>query len=82
MEKHREHLEELVEERTAALEEKTAKIERLNKLFVDRELRMKELKERIKELEKKLEVRSWEFGVRRKKDSSCKLQAKNLRLET
>jgi len=35
-------------------------------------LRMKELKERIKELEKKLEVRSWEFGVRRKKDSSCK----------
>jgi len=45
-------------------------------------LRMKELKERIKELEKKLEVRSWEFGVRRKKDSSCKLQAKNLRLET
>ena len=52
MEKHREHLEELVEERTAALEEKTAKIERLNKLFVGRELRMKELKEGIKELEK------------------------------
>jgi uncharacterized membrane protein (DUF106 family) len=35
-------------------------LQRLNKLFVDRELRMKELKERIKELEKKLGVGSSE----------------------
>ena len=40
-----------MKERTAEIEEKTAKLERLNKLFVGRELRMKELKERIKELE-------------------------------
>jgi PAS domain S-box-containing protein len=47
-------LEEKVKERTAELEEKTAKLERLNRLFVGRELRMKELKERIKELEKEV----------------------------
>jgi PAS domain S-box-containing protein len=51
LEKHRHHLEELVKERTAALEVKTVKLERLNKLFVGRELRMKELKEKIKDLE-------------------------------
>lgn len=49
LERHRHHLEELVEERTAALEDKTAKLERLNKLFIGRELRIKELKERIRE---------------------------------
>ena len=47
------NLEERVKERTTELEEKTAKLERLNKLFVGRELRMKELKERIKELEER-----------------------------
>ena len=46
-------LEDRVKERTAELEEKIAEIERMNRLFVGRELRMKELKERIKELEKK-----------------------------
>jgi PAS domain S-box-containing protein len=45
LQKYREHLEELVKERTAELE-------RLNKVFVGRELRMKELKNRIAELEK------------------------------
>jgi two-component system sensor histidine kinase EvgS len=45
-------LEELVKERTAELENKAAKLERRNRLFVGRELRMKELKEKIKGLEK------------------------------
>lgn len=44
-------LEERVRERTAELEAKIAEIERMNKLFVGRELRMAELKEKIKELE-------------------------------
>jgi GAF domain-containing protein len=49
-------LEDRVKERTTELEKKIAEIERLNRLFVGRELRMKELKERIGELEKKLGV--------------------------
>jgi response regulator RpfG family c-di-GMP phosphodiesterase len=49
-------LEQRVKERTAELEAKIAEVERLNRLFVDRELRMKELKEQIKELEKKCGV--------------------------
>jgi len=44
-------LEKRVKERTAELETKIAEIERMNKLFVGRELRMIELKEKIKELE-------------------------------
>ena len=69
LEKHREHLEDMVKERTAdlrnsqyslknmvgELEEKTRKLERFNKLFVDREFRIKELKEKIKALEKHME---------------------------
>ncbi len=47
-------LEDRVKERTAELEEKIAEIERMNRLFVGRELRMKELKEIIKELEKRV----------------------------
>lgn len=46
-------LEERVRQRTIELEEKIAEIEKMNKLFVGRELRMIELKERIKELERK-----------------------------
>jgi PAS domain S-box-containing protein len=38
-------------ERTAELEQKNVELETINKLFVGRELRMVELKERIKELE-------------------------------
>ncbi len=49
---YRGRLEELVRERTAELEAKTAELERMNKLFVGRELRMMELKERIRQLEK------------------------------
>lgn len=44
-------LEQRVKERTKELEDKIAEIERMNKLFVGRELRMVELKERIKDLE-------------------------------
>ena len=51
--KHREHLEELVKERTAELEEKNKKLEKFNDLFVNREFRIKELKDKVKELEKK-----------------------------
>lgn len=40
-----------VQERTTELEKKYAELERINRLFVGRELRMIELKERIRELE-------------------------------
>ena len=53
--KHREHLEELVKERTAQLNQKNVELERLNKVFVGRELRMIELKKQIVTLEKELE---------------------------
>jgi nitrate/nitrite-specific signal transduction histidine kinase len=46
-----EELEQSVTERTAELSAKTAELERINKVFVDRELRMRELKVRIAELE-------------------------------
>lgn len=56
--RYREHLEKLVEKRTKELEkinkklqEKNADLERFNDLFVDREFRIKELKEKIKVLE-------------------------------
>ncbi len=52
--KYREHLEELVQERTKELEEKNEKLAQFNKLFVDREFRIKELKDKVKELEKKV----------------------------
>jgi hypothetical protein len=46
-----EELEERVKDRTAELEEKNRELERLNRIFIGRELRMIELKERIRELE-------------------------------
>lgn len=49
--KHKENLEEIVQERTKNLEEKNKELERFNDLFVDREFRIKELKEQIKEFE-------------------------------
>jgi PAS domain S-box-containing protein len=48
-----EELEHRVAQRTAELTAKTVELERINKVFVDRELRMRELKARIAELEKK-----------------------------
>jgi PAS domain S-box-containing protein len=47
-----EELEERVKERTAEIEKKNRDLKRMNKLFVGRELRMVELKEKIRELEK------------------------------
>ena len=52
--KYREHLEELVKERTAELEESNAQLERMNNLFVGREFRIKELKTQIEHLKKEL----------------------------
>lgn len=46
-----EELEQRVTERTAELQNKNAELERLNRIFVGRELRMVELKARIRELE-------------------------------
>ena len=51
--KHREHLEELVQERTKELDEKNKELKHFNSVFVDREFRIKELKDRVKELEGK-----------------------------
>lgn len=50
--KHKEDLEGLVKERTRELEEKNRDLDDLNKLFVGRELRIVELKEKLKKLEK------------------------------
>jgi PAS domain S-box-containing protein len=47
---HREHLEDLVKERTAELETKTQELETFNKAMVNRELRIIELKEEINRL--------------------------------
>ncbi|MBI9041532.1 PocR ligand-binding domain-containing protein [Lutibacter sp.] len=41
---YQEHLEEIIKERTSELEEKNKKLDKLNKVFVGRELRMAELK--------------------------------------
>ena len=46
-----EELEERVRERTAELHEKNAELARMNRIFVGRELRMVELKEKIRDLE-------------------------------
>lgn len=49
-------LEKRVAERTAELTAKTSELERINKVFVDRELRIRELKAKIAEMEKKENV--------------------------
>lgn len=50
--KHREHLEVMVKERTKDLEDKNKELERFNELFVDREFRIKELRDEIEKLSK------------------------------
>lgn len=52
--KTNDELEAKVEERTKKLKEETETLERINKLFIGRELKMKELKEEIKELKSKM----------------------------
>ncbi|MCD4793671.1 MAG: PAS domain S-box protein [Bacteroidales bacterium] len=54
LKKHRDHLEELVKERTKELEKKNKDLEEFNELFIDREFRIKELRDKVKELEAKL----------------------------
>ncbi len=56
IEKLNEELEQKVIKRTEDLEHKISEIERMNKLFIDRELRMKELKEKIRVLEQKKNI--------------------------
>ena len=51
--KHRDHLKELVKKRTKELEEKNKELERFNNLFAGREFRIKELRDKVKKLEKK-----------------------------
>ncbi|MCK4663266.1 MAG: PAS domain S-box protein [Bacteroidales bacterium] len=53
LKKHRENLEELVNERTKELNDNIKELERLNKLFIDREFRIKELRDEIKKLKNK-----------------------------
>ena len=53
--RHRHSLEKLVEERTLELEEKIAELEHMNDVFVGREFRVKELRDRVNELELKVE---------------------------
>ena len=55
LQKTHDELEANVEERTKNLKEKTEKLQRMNTLFVNRELRMKELKEEINELKSKIQ---------------------------
>ncbi len=53
LKKYSNHLEELVKERTKVLEKKTAELEHFYELTVGREFRIKELRDKVKELEKK-----------------------------
>jgi len=55
LEEHRDHLEKLVQERTTELEEKVAELEHMNDVFVGREFRVKELRDRVEELESKVD---------------------------
>lgn len=52
--KNSEHLEKIVAERTAELEEKNNELERFNNLFVGREFRIKELRDQVADLKRKL----------------------------
>jgi PAS domain S-box-containing protein len=52
--KYREHLEELVAQRTKDLEAKNEDLQRYNKLFVGREFRIKELRDQMKVLKEEL----------------------------
>ena len=51
LQEYRKSLEEKVKKRTAEIEAKNIDLERFNRLFVDREFRIKELREKVKKLE-------------------------------
>lgn len=51
LKKYRLNLEDIIEERTTELKEKNKKLEEFNKLFVGREFRIKELRDRLSNLE-------------------------------
>ncbi len=57
LEKHKNHLEELVKKRTQEIEKRKVQLERMNKLFVGREFRIKELRDKVKELEEQLKLK-------------------------
>jgi len=63
--KNRENMERELRKRTTELERRNYELEEMNKAFVGRELRMAELKERIKELEKERN------GIANIGDKSC-----------
>ena len=52
--KHKENLEEIVKERTKKLEQQNDEMQQMNKLFVGREFRIKELRDKVKVMGKKL----------------------------
>jgi len=56
LESYREHLEELVRTRTSELETKNSELEEFNKLFVGREMRMKEMKDELARLRNELDT--------------------------
>lgn len=51
LKKHRQNLEELIKERTRELGKKNVELERFNKLFINREFRIKELKKKLRKYE-------------------------------
>jgi len=51
---HREHLEELVEERTQKLQARNEELEAIHKNIIGREFRIKELRDQVQELKKRL----------------------------
>ena len=50
--KYHDHLEEMIKQRTKKLEEQKEDLERMNRLFVGREFRIKELRDEVKELKR------------------------------